>query len=196
MDEGAYSVGENLRIKVQTWNLYYKITRIVHPIPEAMHPVSWYVVSFWGRRGRIFQRPAQSRSWRTAPFILSATVYSVSYPPYWMYRDSSVGIAIRYRLDGSGIESRRGRDLPHPSKPALGPTQPPIPDLSQGKAAEAWRWPPTPSSAEVKERVELYLYSPHAPSWPVMVWTLPFTFHIVARLLGRYLSWRKQKMST
>ena len=26
---------------------------------------------------------------------------------------------------------------------------------------------PTPSSAEVTERVELYLYSPSGPSWPV-----------------------------
>ena len=31
------------------------------------------------------------------------------------------------------------------------------------KAAGAWRWPPTPSSAEVKERVEIYLYSPSEP---------------------------------
>jgi hypothetical protein len=29
-----------------------------------------------------------------------------------------------------------------------------------GKAAGSWRWPPTPSTAEVQERVELYLYSP------------------------------------
>jgi hypothetical protein len=40
-----------------------------------------------------------------------------------MGRDSSVGIAYRYGLDGSGIESRWGRDFLHPSRPALGPTQ-------------------------------------------------------------------------
>jgi hypothetical protein len=41
-------------------------------------------------------------------------------------RDSSVGIATGYGLDGSGIESWWGRDFPHQSKPALGPTQPPV----------------------------------------------------------------------
>jgi hypothetical protein len=40
--------------------------------------------------------------------------------------DSSAGIATRYGLDGPGIESRWGRDFPHPSRPALGPTQSPI----------------------------------------------------------------------
>ena len=40
--------------------------------------------------------------------------------------DSPVGIATRYGLDGPGIESRWGRDFPHPSRPALGPTQPPV----------------------------------------------------------------------
>jgi hypothetical protein len=33
---------------------------------------------------------------------------------------------------------------------------------------------PPPSSTEVKGRVELYLYSPSGPSWPVLGWTLSF----------------------
>ena len=41
-----------------------------------------------------------------------------------------------------------------------------------GKAAGAWRWPPTPSSAKVKERVELYLYSPVGSLRPVLGWFL------------------------
>ena len=50
-------------------------------------------------------------------------------------RDSSVGIATRYGLDGQGIESQWRRDFPHPSRPALRPTQPPVqwvPGLSRG----------------------------------------------------------------
>jgi len=37
-----------------------------------------------------------------------------------------------------------------------------------------------PSSAEFKERVELYLYSPFGPSWLVLGWTLPrVTLHFL-----------------
>jgi len=52
-----------------------------------------------------------------------------------MGRDSSVGIASRYGLDGPGIELLWGRDFPHPSRPALAYTQPPVqwvPGLSRG----------------------------------------------------------------
>jgi len=50
-------------------------------------------------------------------------------------RDSAVGIATRYGLDGPGIEFQWGRDFPPPSRPALGPTQCSIqlvPGLSRG----------------------------------------------------------------
>ena len=41
-------------------------------------------------------------------------------------RDSSVGIATCYGLDGPMIESRKGRYFPHPSSPDQGPNQTPI----------------------------------------------------------------------
>ena len=43
-----------------------------------------------------------------------------------MGQDSTVGIALHCGLDSLGIESRWGRDFPHLSRMALGPTQPPI----------------------------------------------------------------------
>jgi hypothetical protein len=91
-------------------------------------------------------------------------------------RDSSVGMAASYGLEDPGIESRWKRIFPHPSRRALGPTH----FLYNGyriffgdKKAGAWRWPPIPSSAEVKEGVELYHYSPSGPSRPVLWQTLP-----------------------
>ena len=86
-------------------------------------------------------------------------------------RDSSVGIATRYGLDGQGIESRRGRDFPQPSRPPLGPTQPPIqwvPGLSRGVKRPGRGVDHPPSSAEVEGRVQLYIYSPSGSSWPVI----------------------------
>jgi hypothetical protein len=88
----------------------------------------------------------------------------------------AVGTAIRYGLDGPGIEFRLGRDFPHTYRLVLGPNQPPIkwvPGLfSGGKATATWRSPPTPPGVKVKGRVELYFYCSTGPSWPDLVWTL------------------------
>jgi hypothetical protein len=80
-------------------------------------------------------------------------------------RDSSVGIANGYGLDGPGIESRWGRDFSHTSRPALGPTHPPVqwvPGLSWGESGRGCGADhPSPSSVVVKKE---YSYTP-TPVW-------------------------------
>jgi len=82
--------------------------------------------------------------------------------------------ATRYGLDGPRIEFRWGRDSPHPLRSA----HPEFYTMGTGSFPGV-KWPgrgvdhPPPSSAEVEERVELYICSPPGPSWPVLRWTLP-----------------------
>jgi len=91
-------------------------------------------------------------------------------------RDSSVGIATSYELYGLGIESQWGEIFcTNPDHPRGPPSL--LYNGSRvfpgGKMAGAWRWSSTPSSVEVEERVQLYLYSTSGLSWPVLGWTLP-----------------------
>ena len=56
-----------------------------------------------------------------------------------------------------------------------------------GKVGGAWRGVdhPPPSSAEVKETVQLYLYSPSGPNWPVEGLTVPSPFPLFSSLYVR-----------
>jgi len=86
-------------------------------------------------------------------------------------RDSSVGIVTRYGLDGPGIEYRWGRGEILHTRPDR-PCSPPsllnnwfrsFPGVKQlGLSVDQ----PSPSSAEVKERVKLNLYP--SPLWAFM----------------------------
>ena len=72
-----------------------------------------------------------------------------------------------------------GATFPHQFRPAVGPTRPPVqcvPGLFPRRKRPG-RGPdrPIPSGAGVKERVELYLYSPSGHSWPALRRTLPST---------------------
>jgi hypothetical protein len=93
--------------------------------------------------------------------------------------DTSVGIATCYGLDGLGIESQWKQDFPHLSRPFLRPKQPPVqwvPGFFPGRKATGNGVEHSPPySVEVKERVQLRLYSPSGHSWQVTGWTLNFT---------------------
>jgi len=123
--------------------------------------------------------------------VYSYTSHS-SYRPYGLYRisvpvqlcgrDSSVRTVTGYGLDGPGIESRQGRDFPHLSSPALGPTQLPVqwvPSLSRGKERPGRDADPSPTSSAVFKKE--YSYTSHSSyrpyglyriSVPVQVYTL------------------------
>jgi hypothetical protein len=117
-----------------------------------------------------FIRITQYRLYRRVEFHEDSVIQILQ--AYRVGRNSSVDIPTSYGLDGPGIESRWGRDFPHPSRPALGPTQPPV-QWESGYSPGVKRLGlgakhPHPSSAEIKERAELYLYSSSGPSWPVL----------------------------
>ena len=80
--------------------------------------------------------PVQCRKLRI--FKPYSSVALMSVPGLRVGRRRAVGIVTRYGLEGSEIEFRWGRNFPHPSRPALRPTQPPIqwvPGLSLGQRA-------------------------------------------------------------
>ena len=71
----------------------------------------------------------------------------------------ATGWTIRELNPGGGESFRTRQDRP------WGSTQPPIQRVKRPRRGVDH---PPPSSAKVKERVELYIHSPFGPSWPVV----------------------------
>jgi hypothetical protein len=104
-------------------------------------------------------------------------------------RDSSVSIATRYGLDGPG-SNPGGAEIfrTRPDRPWGPPSL--LYDGYRVSCAGVKRPGrgvnhPPPSSAEVKERVELYLYSPSGPSWPVLGELYFYLYDVRTKGFGR-----------
>jgi hypothetical protein len=104
---------------------------------------------------------------------------------HYTCRYNVVGIATHYGLDCPEIESRKRHDIPHPSRLALGPIA--SCKMNYRVCFSGIKLPGRgvdhshTASADVKERVELYLYSPSRSSWTVPGWT--YSYEIILCLI-------------
>jgi len=96
-------------------------------------------------------------------------------------RDSSVGIATHYGLDGPGIESQWRRDFYRPSRMALSLTQPPIqwvPAYSRGGVKRPGRDIDHPPHLAPRLNSRAITLGPHLGLQACSSVNLPFTFLI------------------
>ena len=170
--------------------IYWRVAQLIY----------WGVAQFiyWRVAQLIYWRVAQFRYWRVAQFmywcVAQLTYWRVAQLIYWrvaqlvywrvaQFRYWRVAQFMYWRV-AQLIYWRVAQLIYWRPDPPWGPPSILYNEyrvFPGGKAAGAWRWPSTPSSADVKEKAELYLYSPSRLSWPVLGWPLPLLYH--------YISW-------
>ena len=130
---------------------------------------------------------APRRFYKTHPCQLTSINNSYTEFQDW---DSSVGIETSYRPGGPGTESRWRRNFLHSTRPALGPTRE---QWAQGhfrvkRPGRGVNHPPS-SYADVKKNAKLYLSFHSGPSWQVIQWSLPSSYHISWEFGKRFSGW-------
>jgi hypothetical protein len=88
--------------------------------PSIFAILIFFVFSFYSSSSCLFLRATLRFSYSFLHTTFAVTTQFESGP------GSSVSIVTGYGLDRPGIETRWGRDFPQLSRPALGPTQPPV----------------------------------------------------------------------
>jgi hypothetical protein len=129
---------------------------------------------FWRRKAQSSNKPKKAT--KKVTNVNSVCVFLCYVQNLYKSRDGSIGIALGYGLDDRDSRVRFPAGLgiflfTTASRTALGPTQSPIQWVPGVLSLEVKRTGreadhSPPSSAEVKECVELYLSSSNAPSWP------------------------------
>jgi hypothetical protein len=122
--------------------------------------------------GGVFLSPTEGNFLHTVALAVSVIIIIIIIIIIIVGRDISVGIATRYGLGGPGIESRWGVRLS--AFVQTGPGDHPASYTMGIGSFPGVKWPgrgvdhPLQISADVKQRVELYLYSPFGPSLTVL----------------------------
>jgi len=166
---------------IQHWSLCTLPTQCIYVFSMLLTPNHYSSVpsngsKLWSLWGTNYELTLYIQYWLLLVSMLALPLHFIYVMFIIVGLDSSVGIATRYGLDGPGIESRWGARFSapiqtghgaHPASYTMGTGS--FPGVKRPGRGVGHR---PPSGAEVKGIVELYLYYPSGPSWPVLGWTL------------------------